>query len=74
MVANLFLFIVLELASGFCNSLSPFLAVRALYGICMGVSTGSCRLHGMADTDETRDFLVPQRLRPLKTFRTMHEA
>ena len=32
MVANLFLFIVFELASGFCNSLGPFLAVRALYG------------------------------------------
>lgn len=39
MIANLFLFIVFELASGFCNSLSPFLAVRALYGICMGVSS-----------------------------------
>ena len=38
MVANLCCFIVLELASGFCNSLSAFLAVRALYGICMGVS------------------------------------
>jgi SHS family lactate transporter-like MFS transporter len=37
MVANLFLFIVFELASGFCNSLGPFLAVRALYGVCMGV-------------------------------------
>ena len=36
MVVNLCLFIVFELASGFCNSLSPFLAVRALYGICMG--------------------------------------
>ena len=37
MVFNLTLFIILELASGFCNSLGPFLAVRALYGVCMGV-------------------------------------
>jgi len=38
MIANLFAFIVLELASGFCNNLSQFLGVRALYGIAMGVS------------------------------------
>ena len=37
MVLNLFLFIIFELASGFCQSLGPFLAVRALYGLCMGV-------------------------------------
>lgn len=37
MIANLVLFIVLELASGFCNNLSQLLGVRALYGICMGV-------------------------------------
>jgi len=35
-IGNLVMFIVFELASGFCNSLAPFLAVRALYGICMG--------------------------------------
>lgn len=35
-IANLVLFIVFELCSAFCNSLGPFLAVRALYGICMG--------------------------------------
>jgi len=38
MIFNLCAFIVLELASGFCNNLSQFLGVRALYGIAMGVS------------------------------------
>ena len=37
MTANLIMFIIFELASGFCKSLGPFLAARALYGICMGV-------------------------------------
>ena len=36
MIINLTLFIFLELASGFCNTLSQFLAVRSLYGIAMG--------------------------------------
>ncbi|KAI1506624.1 carboxylic acid transporter [Biscogniauxia marginata] len=36
MVTNLFLFVVLELASGFARNLSQFLGVRALYGIAMG--------------------------------------
>ncbi|KXT03684.1 hypothetical protein AC578_5169 [Pseudocercospora eumusae] len=36
MIVNLFLFIVFELCSGFCNTLSQFLGVRALYGLCMG--------------------------------------
>ncbi|KAI0485731.1 carboxylic acid transporter [Xylaria cf. heliscus] len=36
MIINLFLFIVLELATGFVQSLSQFLGVRALYGIAMG--------------------------------------
>lgn len=36
MIVNLFLFIILELASGFCQDLRQFLAVRALYGIAMG--------------------------------------
>ena len=46
------MFIVFELASGFCNSLAPFLAVRALYGICMGVSsTLPVSFHPNADQD-----------------------
>lgn len=36
MIINLFLFIVLELGSGFCQSIHQFIAVRALYGIAMG--------------------------------------
>ncbi|SMR45120.1 unnamed protein product [Zymoseptoria tritici ST99CH_3D1] len=36
MIANLSLFIILELCSGFCNTLPQLLGVRALYGICMG--------------------------------------
>lgn len=36
LIANLCAFIVLELASGFCDNLSSFLGVRALYGIAMG--------------------------------------
>lgn len=36
MITNLFLFIFLELGSGFCQTLHQFIAVRALYGIAMG--------------------------------------
>lgn len=36
MIINLCLFIVLEMSSGFCNTLGQFLAVRSLYGIAMG--------------------------------------
>jgi SHS family lactate transporter-like MFS transporter len=35
-IINLFLFIILELATGFCNTLPQFLGVRSLYGIAMG--------------------------------------
>ena len=36
MIFNLVLFIILELATGFTNDQTSFLAVRALYGIAMG--------------------------------------
>lgn len=36
MIANLVLLMVLELASGFCNTLPQFIGVRSLYGIAMG--------------------------------------
>lgn len=36
MMVALALFVVLELASGFCQTLPQFLAVRSLYGIAMG--------------------------------------
>jgi SHS family lactate transporter-like MFS transporter len=36
LVANLILICVFELASGFVNTFSAFLAVRSLFGIAMG--------------------------------------
>lgn len=36
MIANLVLLMVLELVSGFCNTLPQFIGVRSLYGIAMG--------------------------------------
>lgn len=45
MLINLGLFIVLELATGFCNTLPQFLGVRALYGIAMGGRTPKLHLN-----------------------------
>lgn len=36
LIINLALLIVLEMASGFCNTLPQFLGVRSVYGIVMG--------------------------------------
>lgn len=36
MIANLVLLMVLELVSGFCNTLPQFIGVRSVYGIAMG--------------------------------------
>ena len=36
MIINLGFFIILELVSGFCNTLPQFLGIRSLYGIAMG--------------------------------------
>lgn len=49
MIINLSLFIVLELASGFCNTLSQFLGVRALYGIAMGGLFGPAAATALED-------------------------
>ncbi|KAK5134195.1 hypothetical protein LTR08_006855 [Meristemomyces frigidus] len=49
MIANLCLFIVLELASGFTNNLSQLLAVRALYGIAMGGLLGPAAATALED-------------------------
>ncbi|KAL2219367.1 carboxylic acid transporter [Thermoascus aurantiacus ATCC 26904] len=49
MIINLFLFVVLELASGFCNNLSQFLAVRSLYGIAMGGLFGPAAATALED-------------------------
>jgi SHS family lactate transporter-like MFS transporter len=48
MIFNLFLFIILELGSGFCQTLPQFLGVRALYGIAMGgMHSIRCSLTGI---------------------------
>ncbi|KIW67868.1 hypothetical protein, variant [Phialophora macrospora] len=49
MIINLALFIVLEMASGFCNTLSQFLGVRALYGIAMGGLFGPAAATALED-------------------------
>jgi SHS family lactate transporter-like MFS transporter len=41
------LFIVLELATGFCGTFEQFLAVRALFGIAMGGLYGNAVATGM---------------------------
>ncbi|KAJ5153356.1 uncharacterized protein N7482_009834 [Penicillium canariense] len=49
MIVNLFLFIVLELCSGFCNTLPQFLGVRSLYGIAMGGLFGPAAATALED-------------------------
>ncbi|KAI0911764.1 carboxylic acid transporter [Ustulina deusta] len=49
MITNLFLFIILELASGFAQSLPQFLGVRALYGIAMGGLYGPAAATALED-------------------------
>ncbi|KAI0407971.1 carboxylic acid transporter [Xylaria palmicola] len=49
MIINLALFIVFELASGFAQSLSQFLGIRALYGIAMGGLYGPAAATALED-------------------------
>ncbi|KAL1961774.1 hypothetical protein VTN77DRAFT_1061 [Rasamsonia byssochlamydoides] len=49
MIINLALFVVLELASGFCNTLPQFLGVRSLYGIAMGGLFGPAAATALED-------------------------
>ncbi|OAA66362.1 carboxylic acid transporter [Akanthomyces lecanii RCEF 1005] len=49
MMVALLLFVVLELASGFCQTLSQFLAVRSLYGIAMGGMFGPAASTALSD-------------------------
>ncbi|KAJ5115999.1 hypothetical protein N7456_000347 [Penicillium angulare] len=49
MIINLGLFIILELCSGFCNTLPQFLGVRALYGIAMGGLFGPAAATALED-------------------------
>ena len=48
-IVNLVLFIVLELATGFCNTYRQFLAVRALYGVAMGGLYGNAAATALED-------------------------
>lgn len=49
-IANLVLFIVLELGTGFVKTYKQFLGVRALYGIAMGGLYGNCAATALEDT------------------------
>lgn len=48
-IGNMVLFIVLELATGFCDTYEQFLGVRALYGIAMGGVYGNCAATALED-------------------------
>lgn len=48
-IVNMVLFIVLELATGFCNTFEQFLGVRALYGIAMGGLYGNATATALED-------------------------
>ncbi|KAK5175827.1 Carboxylic acid transporter [Saxophila tyrrhenica] len=51
-IANLVLFIVLELGTGFCDTYEQFLGVRALYGIAMGGLYGNAAATALEDCPE----------------------
>ncbi|PWW73976.1 MFS general substrate transporter [Tuber magnatum] len=57
-IINNVLFIVLELATGFCNTYEQFLGVRALFGIAMGGLYGNCAATALEDApNEARGIL-----------------
>ncbi|KAF2102336.1 carboxylic acid transporter protein-like protein [Rhizodiscina lignyota] len=51
-IINNVLFIVLELATGFCDSYESFLGVRSLYGIAMGGLYGNAAATALEDCPE----------------------
>ncbi len=51
-VFNNVLFIVLELATGFCRNYEEFLAVRALFGVAMGGLYGNAAATALEDCPE----------------------
>lgn len=51
-IVNMVLFIILELATGFCNTYEQFLAVRAIYGIAMGGLYGNAAATALEDCPE----------------------
>lgn len=52
LIGNLTLLIILELATGFCQTYEQFLAVRALFGIAMGGIYGNAAATALEDCDE----------------------
>jgi MFS transporter, SHS family, lactate transporter len=48
-IVNMVLFIILELATGFCNTYEQFLGVRAVYGIAMGGLYGNAAATALED-------------------------
>ena len=48
-IVNMVLFIIFELATGFCQSYEQFLGVRALYGIAMGGLYGNAAATALED-------------------------
>ena len=51
-IVNMVLFIIFELATGFCNTYKQFLGVRALYGIAMGGLYGNAAATALEDCPE----------------------
>jgi SHS family lactate transporter-like MFS transporter len=51
-IVNNILFIILELATGFCQNYKQFLAVRALFGIAMGGLYGNAAATALEDCPE----------------------
>ncbi|KAI9777171.1 MAG: hypothetical protein M1839_009014 [Geoglossum umbratile] len=51
-VVNNILFIILELATGFCQNFKQFLAVRALFGVAMGGLYGNAAATALEDCPE----------------------
>lgn len=50
LIVNLAFLVVLELVSGFCNTLPQFLGARAIYGIVMGGEYSGLPLHDLRNT------------------------
>ncbi|KAB8336721.1 hypothetical protein FH972_021030 [Carpinus fangiana] len=57
-VVNLALFVVLELATGFCQTYQQFLGVRAVYGIAMGGLYGNAAATALEDCPEEARGLI----------------
>lgn len=57
-VVNNILFIILELATGFCNTYKQFLGIRAVYGIAMGGLYGNAAAMALEDCPDRARGLI----------------